>query len=758
MRVLLAAKIDSAAVIEALKPARFAPWAENAQALDILAAAFFAAMVALCIGGLFFRLVPVMRRAWELRSALKNAPREPAPAKTTEQWQKDFAAIISVDWLKQPCEEFLEQCWEHRGEVNNAHQADEYFGAEPLDPGQHTLGHAVPGLLTALGILGTFVGIVLGLQQLQIQGADSKAMQDAIGQLVNALGVSFRTSIWGLVLSMGMTSALSLSETWFEVQRRRLVHWIDVSVQRGTVQELLTRIEAQGFEDGILGQIEKAQREAVNELRTLADDIGASFENAIGGPDGNGALIGEIRSMSETLAAVQSEGVGDIVEKFGGLMRDMFGDQFVALGVSIDRMVDAQGAYQNSMGGLVDNLERASANQQQAADRVEKTVQSAGQMLNSVSEGVQNLEQASTRLRENAGAVAELLSGQRAALEDFSRVADTVKESGEAYRADAEQARSAWLEFSAGLREMQGVVRSLTEWHAALRDQLRPLTDEWRDALEVQGRLTARFADERQAIDKLLEKVTTTVDVVASVGDGAVALVNALESGVTTLQHGQRTNDEGVQQALAKLQEFGAQMGDSYKGYVDAAQELQAGLPAIRELLDQVGQGLEAQKEFVSRGLQASAALEQTLSAQTDVRDSLVQVAEANRRTEESLRPASEAIREGATLVRDELAGLRAVRESTVEVARQLQARAEEIRASEAEARDRWEEVRGEMEQTAKTLDDGAQRYARHVNNQLEEVLGQFDAELTRAVTALSTGISGLDRVVNDLRHLQADA
>ena len=150
--------------------------------------------------------------------------------------------------------------------------------------------------------------------------------------------------------------------------------------------------------------------------------------------------------------------------------------------------------------------------------------------------------------------------------------------------------------------------------------------------------------------------------------------------------------------------------------------------------------------------------MEQTLSAQRDVRESLVRVAETNSLTEQKLRPAAEAIREGSALVQQELGATRALRESTLEVAKQLQARAEEIRAAESSARTQWMEVRGEMERTAKTLDDGAQRYAEHVNGQLTNVLGQFDAELTRAVDALSTGISGLDRVVNDLRTLQADA
>ena len=66
-------------------------------------------------------------------------------------------------------------------------------------------------MLTAFGILGTFIGIVIGLSQIGGQmGGDADQLKGAMGNLIGSLGVSFRTSIWGLILSVVSTIYLQM--------------------------------------------------------------------------------------------------------------------------------------------------------------------------------------------------------------------------------------------------------------------------------------------------------------------------------------------------------------------------------------------------------------------------------------------------------------------------------------------------------------------------------------------------------------------
>ncbi|MEZ9141680.1 MULTISPECIES: MotA/TolQ/ExbB proton channel family protein [unclassified Shewanella] len=60
---------------------------------------------------------------------------------------------------------------------------------------------SVPAILTTLGILGTFVGITIGLNGLSDFGSDSSALVEQASTLIGGLGTAFITSIAGMGLS-----------------------------------------------------------------------------------------------------------------------------------------------------------------------------------------------------------------------------------------------------------------------------------------------------------------------------------------------------------------------------------------------------------------------------------------------------------------------------------------------------------------------------------------------------------------------------
>ncbi len=60
---------------------------------------------------------------------------------------------------------------------------------------------AVPGVLLALGIFGTFLGLTLGLKDFDTSG--QAAIQSSIQMLLGGMGTAFLTSLWGMVCSIG---------------------------------------------------------------------------------------------------------------------------------------------------------------------------------------------------------------------------------------------------------------------------------------------------------------------------------------------------------------------------------------------------------------------------------------------------------------------------------------------------------------------------------------------------------------------------
>lgn len=66
--------------------------------------------------------------------------------------------------------------------------------------GKHFFNSAIPGTMTGLGILGTFIGLSLGLGS--FNGNDIYTISDNVGPLLSGMKVAFHTSVYGIVFSL----------------------------------------------------------------------------------------------------------------------------------------------------------------------------------------------------------------------------------------------------------------------------------------------------------------------------------------------------------------------------------------------------------------------------------------------------------------------------------------------------------------------------------------------------------------------------
>lgn len=79
-----------------------------------------------------------------------------------------------------------------------------FFSAARLAPwlSGNRLMVSVPSMLVAIGVLGTFLGLVLGLSGLDTSANDTDALRVGIGVLISGASVAFVTSVWGVLLSL----------------------------------------------------------------------------------------------------------------------------------------------------------------------------------------------------------------------------------------------------------------------------------------------------------------------------------------------------------------------------------------------------------------------------------------------------------------------------------------------------------------------------------------------------------------------------
>lgn len=87
-----------------------------------------------------------------------------------------------------------------RGYVNSC-DLEEYINEDLIDrTGLSFFNSGMPGALTGLGILGTFLGLSIGLGS--FNGNDIYAVTDNVGTLLGGMKVAFHTSVYGIFFSL----------------------------------------------------------------------------------------------------------------------------------------------------------------------------------------------------------------------------------------------------------------------------------------------------------------------------------------------------------------------------------------------------------------------------------------------------------------------------------------------------------------------------------------------------------------------------
>ncbi len=110
------------------------------------------------------------------------------------------ARIFEVEYLDHKYQEYLA----YLKKTNSPCDIGDYIGEYEINNYTHRkVIEMVPDMLTSLGILGTFVGLVWGLKGFDPQTYE--AMTSSVSSLVNGIKVAFITSIYGITLSMAFS-------------------------------------------------------------------------------------------------------------------------------------------------------------------------------------------------------------------------------------------------------------------------------------------------------------------------------------------------------------------------------------------------------------------------------------------------------------------------------------------------------------------------------------------------------------------------
>ena len=185
----------------------------------------------------------------------------------------------------------------------------------------------VPDILTTLGILGTFIGLVLGLRS--FQPSNYEVMTASVTSLVEGIKVAFLTSIYGLILSLinsysmrtGYSAMTDELQSFLILFHNKLVPSAEMEAQNRLIN------------------IQTEQTELIHSLtEEFSDQVAHGFAaNLAPTLDRINTQLG---SMMTTISNNQQMFLKEIVDSFVKEMKESFHTEFTRFGESVQAAND----------------------------------------------------------------------------------------------------------------------------------------------------------------------------------------------------------------------------------------------------------------------------------------------------------------------------------------------------------------------------------------------------------------------------------
>ncbi len=300
------------------------------------------------------------------------------------EWQKFLLNAGQLDVRGMPCD------------------IEDYINEDSVidKPGHSQLAELIPSLLTSLGILGTFIGLMEGLTSVNF--SDAQGTMDSIPLLLTGMRFAFATSVAGITCSLlfnmfyrmcvgrACRALNSFDEAFYELAMPRpLSPEVQLICQKQDEEERLARI-AEAVGNRVASSLEMAVSRAMDPLTKSLDTFiqGATQE--------------------------QVEGVRRIVGQFVSQMNAQLSGQMTTLGHTMEMV--SQGQLQTQK-NLQNTLNAAQA---MAADAQSMQVASA-QMAQVLQSWAEELKNSQTKRTEEAAMLEEQNQNLRQELELLTR-------------------------------------------------------------------------------------------------------------------------------------------------------------------------------------------------------------------------------------------------------------------------------------------------------------------------------------------------
>ncbi|MFP5492533.1 MAG: anti-phage ZorAB system protein ZorA [Bacteriovoracia bacterium] len=238
----------------------------------------------------------------------------------------------------------------------NSIMPSSFFSSETLLPQRLDLRwiNSVPGKITALGILGTFIGLSFGvyLAQAKLVGGTSEEMMKGLQYLLSGASLAFVTSLLGIIGSL-----------FYSAYEKKILNEIDSSINDfcDNLEKALKFLTKEQLARDQLS----IQQEQLKVLESFSNDLAISIGNTLDSKfsgqisGGFQNLVSSIESLKEVQADFSNDLMKSLADKLSGGLSSM----------ADEKKNDAMSALKYMQESMVSQMEKMLASQ----DEMQKT-------------------------------------------------------------------------------------------------------------------------------------------------------------------------------------------------------------------------------------------------------------------------------------------------------------------------------------------------------------------------------------------------
>lgn len=446
---------------------------------------FLAVMVLLCIVGMAAghgKMARLERAFREAEEEIRRTFGSGADPHRNHQLPQDLFGQRDLDGRYAGFTNFIKKSQSGIGDIEN------YINEDEVDSIiRKRLIELVPDVLTSLGILGTFIGLVVGLKD--FEPTNYETMTASVSSLVEGIKVAFLTSIYGLSLSLvfgyGTKAAYGALMDRMQSFLDCFHHFVIPSAEAET-QNLM--INYQGEQTEALARM----------TEQFSEHLANSFEKVI--TPSFRKMNQSMDVLTETLMKGQEEMMQGLLDDFLAKMRTSFQLQFDNFNQALDDLTRAQKTVADNTKTIYRDM-----------------AQELREMFDGESTGV------FSAMRDMAAMHQEYLDSAQQTIENNQEYADSLNQNYRqvvSYLQEAEQSSAKfWVACNQAMQKYVSAASAGVEGFAAASQHNSNLYEKNEKLVESYNQSMQEFMQYQQHTQKTMEEVQKLLYMIATSPD-----------------------------------------------------------------------------------------------------------------------------------------------------------------------------------------------------------------------------------------------